>query len=372
MPLTVPFKVNRNLKAALADQVAEGFKQAIRCGYYKSGEVLPTVRDLSLTLGVSVRITAKAVKILSRDGFISSRPRLGSVVSERNGKNWKGSVVLVFPESFGNYHAELSCRVQQALTKAGYACMQALIPGMVKGGKSCRYDISSLKFIIGYHVDFAILFFDCPAAARILHQHGIVYAMVGCKDKSSPGCVGNIGFDFSSAAESFVRCCCNTNIKSVVQICKGGAEFSLVRHLSKAGLKVTVKKVKTSKDGQRGRLWNLQQATIDLFRKWKIGESFVWPDLIYVTDDYVASAALLAFEHLRVQIPRDVKLVVFSNRGFGPVAWQSLARIENDAREHGAVVSEGVLEYLASGIFPRGLRLNASFVAGESFPLYTL
>ena len=68
--MAVPFKVDRNIKTTLADQVADGFRQAIRCGYYKAGDVLPTVRDLAGSLGVSVRVTAEAVKILSRDGFI--------------------------------------------------------------------------------------------------------------------------------------------------------------------------------------------------------------------------------------------------------------------------------------------------------------
>jgi DNA-binding LacI/PurR family transcriptional regulator len=274
---------------------------------------------------------------------------------------------LVFPEGFGSYQAELGSRVQQALVKAGYACMQVLVPGTVSGGK-CRYDVSSLKFTLGYHVDFAILFFDSSAAARILNQHGIAYAMVGCGEKEPPGCVGSVGFDYSSAADALVQRCRRLKIKSAVQICKGGAEYSLARRLSSAGVKVTVMKVKANRGRSRGRLWELQQATLDLFREWRSGNSEAWPDMIYVTDDYVASAALLALEHLRVQIPREVRLVVFSNRGFGPVAWGSLARIENDASEHGAVVSKGVLEFLDSGIFPGGLRLSASFVGGDSFP----
>ena len=82
--------------------------------------------------------------------------------------------------------------------------------------------------------------------------------------------------------------------------------------------------------------------------------------------DYAAMAAVVALGHLGVKVPDDVRLVVFSNRGHGPVAWNSLARIENDVRSHGDIVSAAVLSFLESGTFPSAVRLEASFIPGES------
>ena len=70
-----------------------------------------------------------------------------------------------------------------------------------------------------------------------------------------------------------------------------------------------------------------------------------------------------------MRVPGDVRLVVFSNRGHGPVAWDSLTRIENDVRSHGDVVAFGVLSFLESGQVPKGLSLKSTYIAGESFPV---
>jgi len=149
-------------------------------------------------------------------------------------------------------------------------------------------------------------------------------------------------------------------------VCKGGAELSAVRYLSSAGVRMERKVITPRRDGMRGRLWDIQKATLELFREWTGGDGFAWPDLIYVSDDYAATAAIIALGHLGVKIPDDVRLVVFSNRGHGPVAWNSLARIENDVRGHGDIVSAAVLSFLENGTFPSDIRLEAAFIPGDS------
>jgi DNA-binding transcriptional regulator YhcF (GntR family) len=41
---------------------------------------LPSIRALAPALGVSVRVTAKAVKAMAAEGLVSPRSRLGSIV----------------------------------------------------------------------------------------------------------------------------------------------------------------------------------------------------------------------------------------------------------------------------------------------------
>ena len=70
----LPFHVDRNLRTNLVDQVVDGFHQAIRSGIYRSGDTIPTVRALAPQLGVSVRVTAEAVKALAAKGLVAPRP----------------------------------------------------------------------------------------------------------------------------------------------------------------------------------------------------------------------------------------------------------------------------------------------------------
>ena len=364
----IPFKIDRKVKDGLVSQVADGFRQAIRNGFYRAGETLPTIRALAPQLGVSVRVTAEAVKVLAAEGLVAPRPRLGSVVLARNETLWKGTVLLVLPDGYGYYHTELSGRIRQQLVEAGYLCMQVVVPGALDARRRTLYDVSTLEFMLGRRVDLAVLLFNCTKAVRVLCRHNVPYAVVGDCAKEQPGCIGRVPFDVDAAMNAFVAHCRSVGVRRVVQVCKGGAESSVAAPLSAAGIKVVSKVISPRRDGRQGRLWDIQQATIDLFRTWTSGKSFTWPDLIYVTDDYVASSVLLALEHLRVLVPDDVRLVVFSNRGYGPVAWNSLARIENDVREHGGVVASGVLAFLETGSFPQGLRMEASYFVGDSFP----
>jgi DNA-binding LacI/PurR family transcriptional regulator len=362
----VPFTVSRNVKTGLVEQVVCGLRQAIRGGFYKPGDVIAPVRDLAVQLGVSVRITAAAVKALAAEGLVSSRPRTGSVVLSRNENSWKGSVLLIMPEGFGYYHSELGGRIRETLAGAGYACMQVSVPGVCRNGRNCRYDVSSLEFMLGHRVDFAVLFFECAAAAKILRRYGVEYVSIGYGDSRLPNGAGSVIFDYGKAFCRLAERCRELGIKTAVQVCKGGAELSAVRYLSSAGVRVERKVITPRRDGMRGRLWDIQKATLELFREWTGGDGFAWPDLIYVSDDYAATAAIIALGHLGVKIPDDVRLVVFSNRGHGPVAWNSLARIENDVRGHGDIVSAAVLSFLENGTFPSDIRLEAAFIPGDS------
>lgn len=40
----IPFKIDRKVRDGLVSQVVDGFRQAIRNGFYRAGETLPTIR----------------------------------------------------------------------------------------------------------------------------------------------------------------------------------------------------------------------------------------------------------------------------------------------------------------------------------------
>ena len=369
-PIELPFRVDRNLRTNLVDQVVDGFHQAIRSGIYRPGDTLPTIRALAPALGVSVRVTAAAVKALTAEGLVAPRPRLGSVVLPRNATLWNGTVVLILLDGYGYSLTEMSGRIRQTLVGAGYLCMQAVVPGKVCGVRKLgRYDVSSLEFMFSRHVDFAVLMFDCKAAVNLLRRYGVPYVSVGFWDCPPAGSVGHVPFDYDAAMSDLTEACRAAGVRTAVQICKGEGEHSAVAALSAAGVSVLKKVVSLRQVERQGRLWDLQQATFDLFKSWTAEPMFSWPDLMYITDDYLASAALLALEHLRVEIPRQVRVVVLSNKGYGPVAWNSLARVENDPRSYGEAIASGVLSFLSGEGFTTGLRLKARYVPGDSFPM---
>lgn len=360
----VPFVVNRNLATNLADQVADGFRQAIACGFYKAGDILPTIRELAPWLGVSVRVTADAVKALTAEGLISPRPRCGSLVLGRREMLWKGRVLLVLAEGdYGYNQTAFIGRLRSRLLKAGYLFTQVTVP-LVRGR---RYDTSVLDVVLGRPVDVALVLYDIPVILKRLVRSGVRFVSVGFNGKRYSGCLGSVKTDYRRAMDALACQCVKCGVRRVVQVCKGSGEVSAVGILRRRGILTRVRKIPLVREGRR--LDAIQTATVSMFRQWAERGNVDWPDLFYFTDDYLASAAILALEHLRVRIPDDVKVVSLSNFGHGPVSWGSLTRIEIDPVQDGERVADALLAYLQGG---SGLNLNVSiepsFIVGESFP----
>ena len=93
------------------------------------------------------------------------------------------------------------------------------------------------------------------------------------------------------------------------------------------------------------------------------------PDLFYFDDDIVASAALMALAYHGVKVPRDVRVVSFSNAGFGPCFPVSLARVEMNPFVAGRTVAHAALSFLAGDGIPPDATIQPEYVRGDSFPV---
>lgn len=65
-------------------QVTDQVKDAIAGGTVKPGDKLPSIRELSLELKISIITTKRAYSDLENEGYIITRPGLGSFVSDIN------------------------------------------------------------------------------------------------------------------------------------------------------------------------------------------------------------------------------------------------------------------------------------------------
>ena len=72
-----PITIDRYLKTSLSEQVAEGIRHAIQTGFYRPGDVLPPLGALTARLGISLRVARDAMRRLSCEKLVLSRPRVG-------------------------------------------------------------------------------------------------------------------------------------------------------------------------------------------------------------------------------------------------------------------------------------------------------
>ena len=95
--IELPFTIDRSSRIKLPYQVADGLRSAIQSGVWKSGERLPSSRELKEALGVSVRAPMEALQILASEGLITLREKCGAVVTFARSPLAKGRILLIVP-----------------------------------------------------------------------------------------------------------------------------------------------------------------------------------------------------------------------------------------------------------------------------------
>lgn len=64
-------------------QVVDGLRSLLVEGELQPGDLLPTVRELGLELGVHFNTIAEAYRLLAAEGWLDLRRRRGAIVNER-------------------------------------------------------------------------------------------------------------------------------------------------------------------------------------------------------------------------------------------------------------------------------------------------
>ena len=76
--------INNNSKYPVYEQIKSSLIKAIISGDLKENEALPSIRALARDIRISIMTIKKAYDELEREGFIITRPGIGSFVSPQN------------------------------------------------------------------------------------------------------------------------------------------------------------------------------------------------------------------------------------------------------------------------------------------------
>ena len=148
-------------------------------------------------------------------------------------------------------------------------------------------------------------------------------------------------------------------------------KFDIKRHprylmLAEAGVSVETVYV-PAPNMEEGLIASVKGATIGFFKRY-FARGMPLPDLIYFTDDHAAEAGLLYLAVAGVEVPDDVRVVAWSNKGLAPVYVKDVTRLEMDPYANGERLSDYVLALLRGDDAPVRPELAAAFVDGETFP----
>jgi GntR family transcriptional regulator len=76
----IEFRLDRRSGVTPYVQLVQQVRQAVRLGWLREGDQLPTAKEVVAALGINQNTVHKAYRELERDGVVVSRPGLGTFV----------------------------------------------------------------------------------------------------------------------------------------------------------------------------------------------------------------------------------------------------------------------------------------------------
>ena len=357
------FSIDRSQRGNLSRQIVDGLRTAIETGYYRTGDILPPVRDLADILGVSMGIAVQAVNRIREEGLISPRPAIGSVVCAPDRPHWKGQVLIVVPPDGGNTADNtMSAILRNNLILNGYLALTAPVLRRDDG----KSDFSLLELMLHQQTDLVVQLHDKPDISNWLSLHNVPFVRCTTDSGDLPlSCIGAVRFRKDVAITSFVSHCLEKNIDRVTVV-SAWKQRATVEALISAGIDVDDWHIEMPQ-GIAGA--QVSKVALDFIseRVPEIKERRIRN--IFFTDDYLASGALVALLGAGIRIPEALNIVTLVNKtsGSGLTFNVPFTRLEADPIDWGRVVSKSVLGYLKDGVFPQDATIGPKYVRGETF-----
>ena len=363
----MPFQVDHKLNVDIPTQVTEGLREAILTGYYKPGDVLPRIREFTRGLHVSLRALLPAYRTLKKEGLISPRSRLGTVVVGPKADVFRGRVVIV---NQGDTPAYFDAVVGEALTRrlnaAGYVVVSvSAIPlGRRRDdAEKERFDVRQLNAALRQKTSLAVIMGAFPPLERAVAATGTPYFVIGGAKPGTPGCVGCTPINIESALPGVLGRLRERNVRSLVQM--GIRKMDL---MGSDALRATCDSyeelVGWPRHVERVSLDAIVRAAYDLFRA-RYRTKADLPDAFLFVDDYLARGALMALLTAGIRTGRDVLAITLANKGNLPLHPDPIDIILCDPARDADAIADALVDYLDTGAAPGTITFENTFVAGE-------
>ena len=363
----MPFQVDHKLNVDIPTQVTDGLREAILTGFYKPGDVLPRVREFTRGLHVSLRALLPAYRTLKKEGLISPRSRLGTVVVGPKADVFHGRVVIV---NQGDTPAYFDAVVGDVLTRrlnaAGYAVSSvSAIPlgGRREDADKERFDVRQLNAALRQKTSLAVVMGAFPPLERAVAATGTPFFSIGLAKSKTPGYLGSAPVNIESGLPGVLGRLRGRNARSLVQM--GIRRTDLMDSEALRGACESYEElVGWPSHGERLTLEDIVRSTYDLFRERYRTKSDL-PDAFLFADDYLARGALTALLAAGFRTGRDVLVITLANKGNVPVHSDPIDLLLCDPAREADEIADALLAYLDTGTAPGTIVLESTFVAGE-------
>ena len=362
------FEIDKLMAKSLTKQICDGYRTAIADGRLTGGDRFPTCREICEEFGVSMIVSAAVVRQLGREGLIRSRPLTGSFVVPQESTAWRDTVLFVNAGgTVSAYASILASTLRERMTAAGFLFATIEMPSRFIGSA----DVARLSVTLASRPKLVIVLHARPEVLAAVTKAGVDYVVVDDGAKSFkrrlPGlCRGVVSTDYHAPIVDLVAHCKAAGVRRVLEVGFEKDYASAATALRRAGIGVSLLRVKETPEFRHyGHVQRAGIAAVDqLFAEGKAA----LPDLVYLTDDYLASGALVSFSRHGIRFPEDMRFVSLATKGFEPLWWQNVTRIEWDWFAQGEELARQFVGMLESRSERVDVKISPRYVTGETFP----
>ncbi len=357
------FQLDRSLDEPLHDQLYRKLKEAVLSGVFPPGTLLPPILALAKEAGVGAKTARHALQRLAAEGLTTTRPHVGSIVSDRIPAANAPKRVLFFTYKYYYcfYFSQLLAEIRMRLARDGRRVQTSIASGYRSQDEFRQLeerlqDPWDLIVEIGYE----------PKTRRAIEKSGRPFATISngwdFMPSKAPSYIGGVDLRIRLAVLDFVRDCVKKGVKSVVEFLDYPHPCDAAEQLSVADIHT-----ETIAIGPQTMPEDYAREGFEVTRKWLLEHRRSLPDVILFTDDYIAQGGLCAISGQGLKIPDDIAVVTHANKGHGPVWDMPLTRFEMDPFEHGRIIADAFSDYLGGAPFPADFVLGSKYCLGASF-----
>jgi DNA-binding LacI/PurR family transcriptional regulator len=352
------FRINRDDGASLTEQVVSGLRHAIRSGSFRTGDSLPTRKEMAKQTGVSEETIRHAVKRLADEGLLRVRTRTGATVN-----SLRGHVLYLTWNPPDMYYDSMLTGV---VTKRLHAAHVFLSVTHVTWEEAIK-DFPKVQADLVQSLSLAVVMGGMAAGVDALLVHKGLPFVHFTPSNPSPHAARAILIRHAPVFPTIRDHCLACGAREILMVelfPNDERNTQIGKLLADAGVHCQTMTVQPILGLESAEV--VEHRALDTMNAWLEREKRL-PDLIWFSDDYVAQGALLAMTARGVRIPEDVQVISWANSGLGPVFLKPLTRVEMDPIRHGEVVAACVLDQLKgnrSGRKP--IVLSPVFIEGET------
>ena len=354
------FRFEPNGAITMKDAVCRFIQEEIAFGRIKGGEKLPTIDEISGATGLTYGKARSVVERLEKEGYVHSRPYVGTVVLPRDGKVLRGRVLLVLPDvdTYRYHSVQLISTVGHKLTENGYAFSVATF------SLDETDDMTFLKSELLRATDLVVAVHSTPKVQKALAESGVNH-IFAYGDKPEFEDRPWIRFSPETAISHFASHCARSRVEHVVQVhLEKSNVLDAQNALARVGIDsswITISPGNAGETRFDGAVRCAYETFATMPRSNIKGLFLFW-------NSYITQGAVTAFLDRGIRLPEDVKVVTLSDVGFAPVYTKSFTRFEVNPVRAGEKVADFAIAVLAKGRIPRPPKISPQYVFGATFP----